>query len=170
MVKIPPLTNESTNVDASTAIDFVVDYLPIAQPRQRHSIRGSGQQARVVNYTPSGHAVNTLKALAARAARGVWIWEPTREAVRINLLFVLPRPATRTWKTKPMRREWMTSKPDLDNLAKAILDALTGVLYADDAQVVDLRLAKVIAAGGEAPRVAVAMQTNPGLWLDCRDR
>jgi crossover junction endodeoxyribonuclease RusA len=35
-----------------------------------------------------------------------------------------------------------TSKPDLDKLTRAILDALTGVLYEDDAQVVTLNVAK----------------------------
>lgn len=33
-------------------------------------------------------------------------------------------------------------KPDADNLAKFVLDALTGVLFEDDAQVVDLRFFK----------------------------
>lgn len=33
-------------------------------------------------------------------------------------------------------------KPDNDNLAKFLLDSLTGVLFADDAQVVDLRILK----------------------------
>ena len=34
-------------------------------------------------------------------------------------------------------------KPDNDNLAKLLLDALTGVLCADDAQIVDLRVYKL---------------------------
>lgn len=35
-----------------------------------------------------------------------------------------------------------TSKPDADNLAKAVLDALNGLVYDDDAQVVDLSVTK----------------------------
>ena len=34
-------------------------------------------------------------------------------------------------------------KPDVDNLAKFLLDALTGVLFEDDAQVVELRMFKI---------------------------
>ena len=34
-------------------------------------------------------------------------------------------------------------KPDTDNLAKFVLDALTGVLYQDDAQIVDLHMYKL---------------------------
>ena len=38
---------------------------------------------------------------------------------------------------------WQTSKPDADNYAKLILDALNGVLWRDDAQVVRLFAEKV---------------------------
>ena len=34
-------------------------------------------------------------------------------------------------------------KPDVDNLSKFLLDALTGVLFDDDAQVVELRMFKI---------------------------
>ena len=34
-------------------------------------------------------------------------------------------------------------KPDVDNLAKFVLDSLTGVLFADDAQIVDLHMYKL---------------------------
>ena len=34
-------------------------------------------------------------------------------------------------------------KPDVDNLSKFLLDALTGVLFEDDAQVVDLHMFKI---------------------------
>ena len=37
----------------------------------------------------------------------------------------------------------LTIKPDNDNLAKLLLDALTGVLCTDDAQIVDLRVYKL---------------------------
>lgn len=42
----------------------------------------------------------------------------------------------------PKKREVPAVKPDSDKLARAILDALTGVLFADDAQVVDLIVRK----------------------------
>lgn len=38
--------------------------------------------------------------------------------------------------------EAFTKHPDLDNLAKAILDALNGIAYKDDRQVVDLQCVK----------------------------
>ena len=43
-------------------------------------------------------------------------------------------------------------KPDLDNVVKAVLDALNGVVYRDDAQVVNLVATKRYAT---EPRVEV---------------
>lgn len=45
-----------------------------------------------------------------------------------------------------------TTKPDTDNIAKIILDALNGIAYHDDSQVVDLRVCKRYA---EQPKVVV---------------
>lgn len=36
-----------------------------------------------------------------------------------------------------------TTKPDLDNCAKSILDALNGIAFADDSQVVSLKITKI---------------------------
>jgi crossover junction endodeoxyribonuclease RusA len=41
------------------------------------------------------------------------------------------------------RQGYAATRPDIDKLARAVLDALTGVLYHDDAQVVDLHLSKI---------------------------
>lgn len=38
--------------------------------------------------------------------------------------------------------ELFTKRPDVDNLAKAVLDGLNGVLYTDDSQIVELRVCK----------------------------
>jgi len=35
-----------------------------------------------------------------------------------------------------------TKKPDLDNIAKSVLDALNGLAYRDDSQIVDLEISK----------------------------
>ena len=50
-------------------------------------------------------------------------------------------------------------KPDIDNLAKFLLDALTGVLFEDDAQVVELQVFKLRDSVGLCNgRVAVYVQ------------
>lgn len=56
-------------------------------------------------------------------------------AVRATLIFVMPRPKslTRDDLTPPM-----TTAPDVDKLARGVLDALTGTLIVDDALVTSL--------------------------------
>lgn len=48
-----------------------------------------------------------------------------------------------------------TKKPDLDNIAKAILDALNGLAYHDDSQVVEMKVEKY---WSENPRVEIKIK------------
>ena len=50
----------------------------------------------------------------------------------------------------PVKRGYgyRTARPDCDNLAKSVLDALQGVVYADDSQVARLEVVKVNALRG----------------------
>jgi Holliday junction resolvase RusA-like endonuclease len=54
------------------------------------------------------------------------------------------------------RRGWPTGRPDLDKLVRAVLDALTGLAWADDAQVCDITATKRYDATGH-PGVAIAL-------------
>ena len=56
---------------------------------------------------------------------------------------------------------YKTSAPDCDKLARAILDALTGVAYIDDAQVCKLSAAKVYTEGTEGVQIKVRMVGCP---------
>lgn len=62
---------------------------------------------------------------------------PKGTPVSVTVVFQFTRP-----KAHPLRPHPVV-KPDLDKLARALLDALTGVAYDDDAQVVRLCLDKV---------------------------
>lgn len=53
--------------------------------------------------------------------------------VKVKLLFEFHRP-----KSAPRSRMRPSVRPDIDKLARAALDALTGVLFRDDSQVVSL--------------------------------
>ena len=50
-----------------------------------------------------------------------------------------------------------TKKPDCDNIAKIICDALNGVAYDDDKQIVALKVTKIYSA---EPRVLVWVSDN----------
>lgn len=41
-----------------------------------------------------------------------------------------------------IEKQWHEQKPDVDNLAKAILDALNGIAYLDDSQIQELDVVK----------------------------
>lgn len=52
-------------------------------------------------------------------------------------------------------------KPDLDNIIKAVLDGMNGIVYRDDVQVVRLTAEKCWCEGEEMPRVEVTVE-----WCD----
>jgi Holliday junction resolvase RusA-like endonuclease len=57
--------------------------------------------------------------------------------VIVRIAFDLPRP-----KSMPKRILHHTKKPDLDKLARSSIDAMTGALWHDDSQVVELHVTK----------------------------
>lgn len=69
------------------------------------------------------------------------------DAADVNIEFVLPRPMSTPKRSTPPA----IKKPDLDKLARAILDALTHTVIADDSQVVNLRASKRLAELDETP-------------------
>lgn len=73
--------------------------------------------------------------------------------VRVRLAFRLPRPATVT----PRRRWWPAVPPDLDKLARAVLDGLKPI-WVDDAQVCELIARKRYAAPNEPTGVAITIE------------
>ena len=63
--------------------------------------------------------------------------EPTADDVRVYLRFVV----------KPRRQG---DAPDLDKLVRAVLDALTGIAWLDDKQVVTIVAHRTLLADGES--------------------
>jgi Holliday junction resolvase RusA-like endonuclease len=139
--------------DTPSIIRFFVDERPIPQPRGRPCRVGDGTMRVIVD---SDHPVfkfrNAVQATAYLAYRGK---PPLAGPLRIDAEILLPRPQNMIWKRKPMPRELHITKPDRDNLEKAIFDALKGILFLDDGQICDGRTRKFIAAGDE----------RPGTWI-----
>lgn len=71
----------------------------------------------------------------------------------------------------PSAPRWPAVRPDLDNYAKTALDALRGVAFQDDGQIVRLYLAKVYARDGEVPgwRIGVYPMEDTGDGNDASD-
>ena len=143
---------------SKSAVEVWVPGVPIAQPR--HLVRSRvarGGRFAPVHYLPNGHPVRAYKQ-QVRLAAAKKIAEPYDGPVRLVLEFVLPRPKAMVWKNKVMHRTWHCKKPDADNLAKAVMDALQSVAWNDDSQVSELLIAKVIAGGNEEPGVRVVIE------------
>jgi len=70
------------------------------------------------------------------ALQSDWEGPPLEGPVAVTLTF---------WFLKPpsaRKRAYPVVKPDLDKIARAVLDAMTGIAFRDDAQVVRLMLSK----------------------------
>lgn len=98
-------------------------------------------------------------ALKARTRDG---WDPADGPVEVTLWIRVPRPKSVSLKVRPFPHV----KPDVDKLARAILDALTvAQVWRDDAQVIDLIVFKRYATddpdGGPGAKVKVAMVPAP---------
>lgn len=142
-----------------TDISFTIPAVPIAQPRPRATIRkfGDGKlSARV--YNKETHPVAAFKATCRIAASSAYHGPPLQGPLVVRLLFVMPRPKSMLWKKKPMPVVEHTVKPDIDNLTKALFDALNGVAWVDDSQVWSKQVDKVIASGYESPCVQVRIR------------
>jgi len=74
---------------------------------------------------------------------------PVDGAISINLIFQMGKNGKAVYHTK---------KPDIDNLAKAVKDALKGIIYKDDSQIVEAHLFKQY---GE-PAVKIELKTLEG--------
>lgn len=88
--------------------------------------------------------------LVAHAAQLAMAGQPLLEgAVSVNLFIDCQVPAS--WSQKKQRQAlagevFPATKPDIDNVVKAIFDGCNGVLWRDDVQAVDCRIRKRYAA------------------------
>jgi Holliday junction resolvase RusA-like endonuclease len=108
---------------------------------------------------PDGHV--RAEASAMWLIRTEWAGRaPLDCPVGVDLEIVVNRPGRLTRKKDPHHRLLCVSKPDVDNVAKLILDAVVkaGVIT-DDTRVADLRVRKMYAAIGEMPHVRLTLFT-----------
>src|SRR5690606_28628451 len=103
----------------------------------------------------SSDPIHSFKATVRMAAQAAYNGPPLECPVRCDVTFVFPRQQNKVWKTRDMPRYWHTKKPDRDNLDKAVMDALSGLLWRDDCQVCYGTIQKYHAAGDEQPHVEI---------------
>ena len=115
-------------------ISFHVPGEPVAKGRPRF-VRATGRA-----FTPK--KTESYEGIVAdHAARVMDGREAFEGALRLAVRAVYLVPKSWTQKRKREAR-WKTSKPDCDNLAKIVKDALNKIAYRDDAQIVELIIQK----------------------------
>jgi Holliday junction resolvase RusA-like endonuclease len=146
-------------------VGFHIEGQPIPQGSLIGSKDGSGL-----------HYYNRSELLAYRkrikiAAVENWAANPSLLPISLIVVFSMRRPLQHykglhmQLKDKFADVEYHSTMPDIDKLARAVLDALTGTIYQDDAQVAQLRLAKRY-SGVWGTSIYIRVLGQPTLWED----
>jgi Holliday junction resolvase RusA-like endonuclease len=118
------------------AITFSVPGDPVPQPRPRVSTAGGFARA----YVPKDHAIHAYRQAVALAARAAGVTEAGGPvSVIIDAVFARPKSHLNKSGVKPTAPA--LPRPDVDNLGKAVLDALQDVM-GDDTNVSRLLVEK----------------------------
>ena len=130
-------------------IKFIIPGKPVAKGRPKFSMRGGFASA----YTPkkTKDAEKLIKEHAFSYIQSL-VWCSTGE---YNMPLASPLNVDITFykkKPKTCKTEMWVQRPDIDNYVKLILDALNGVFWVDDSQIVELSARKVF---GEPERTEV---------------
>lgn len=108
--------------------------------------RDGSQTYRLIADRRLSDWIVSIRYIAQQAMQGKPPW---KEPVRIGLEFRFPRPKSHYRGGKPdpdrLRKDasrLVVRRPDLDKLCRAVLDAMTGVVWVDDALVARLQAIK----------------------------
>ncbi len=126
-------------------LDNTITFTVFGIPQTKGSAKGfvvpgkNGGRARAIitnDNTKNKPWAQTVSVAAQqfRPLDGLW-----SGPVKVTLIFRMPIP-----KSLPKRKPaFMTKRPDIDKCTRSILDAIKGVIYSDDSQVVGLEVFKV---------------------------
>jgi Holliday junction resolvase RusA-like endonuclease len=122
-------------------ITFKVDADPVGKQRARYAKRGNFVQT----YTPD-KTRNYETLIKAAAIEAMGASEPLETPINLYLYIRAPIPKSLSKKRleaclngleKPIK------KPDASNVLKSVEDAMNGVVYKDDSQIVNIHVTKV---------------------------
>ncbi len=114
----------------------------------------------IQSYTPAGTVAN-MNIIALEYERACWeqlgelAYAPADTPVRVEIITHQAVPNSRK---KSIEWEHATFKPDVDNVGKLVLDALNGVAYEDDKQIVELSVIKAKRVRGITPYTEVLVK------------
>lgn len=125
---------------------FQIDFTPT---KRRPRIKRNGQ-----SYDPNENQREKRAMVAAFNAQCGSV-APFEGAVSVKVDIYRRMPKNRP---KKVLRERDTYKPDADNIAKAVLDAMNGLAFVDDSQVVSLSVTKHDRTHRDGDMVAVEIE------------
>ena len=120
---------------------LVIEGEPAAKGRPRMTKKGGA-------YTP--RKTREAEARMKGAIRRQWRKEPLNGPVGVKVVLYFKRPASVARKV-----QYRAKKPDIDNCLKSVLDAMNGICFADDKQVVSIAAVKMY---GEFPRTEIMVE------------
>lgn len=147
----------------SKGVTFRVYGLPAPQGSMRVFMikpKGGGAQRPIITHA-RGKVLAEWRAAIVQAAIKARV--PMMQGpVFLKLLIILPAPASRptVLTTQKQMEYWLRPwrQPDLDKCVRGILDAMTGIAFKDDGQIVRLLAEKVYANDGERPGIDVTIE------------
>jgi Holliday junction resolvase RusA-like endonuclease len=130
-------------------LSLTVFGVPVAQGRPKFFRRGNHVGAYDPKKSRDYKASIRIQAIEQLRVNGA-MPPLCEDALAMEVTAYLPRP-----KTLPKRVVHHIRRPDADNIAKGCKDAMKGVVYKDDSQIVELRVRKVY---GDPPRVVIRLE------------
>ena len=150
---IPAQGISEAKATAGDYVNFTVPGEPVGKGRPRAAKRGK----HITLYTPERTA--SYENLVALAAQKAMLCKPLFKGalrMRLHIFTAPPQSWSQKKRAQALRGEILpTTKPDLDNVLKAVADACNNVVFVDDKQIVEVYVAKRYS---ELPRAVVIVE------------
>ena len=129
-------------------IEFIVKGLPVAKGRPRVTRYGT--------YTP--RKTKDYEKLVQYSFKNQYKGQALQGALKIRIDFYMYIPKNTSKKRRKLKNDkeiLPTKRPDFDNLTKSITDALNGLAFEDDNQIVEAHIYKYYS---DEPRAVVKIE------------
>lgn len=120
-------------------VTFTIPGLPRGKGRPRMTRNGH-----VYTDAKTASFEGMVRSFAAQAMANAGLAMASGVPVRVLIAIAVPCPASYSRKRRAAALDGGVApfKPDVDNVAKSILDAMNGIVYDDDSRVVELAVSK----------------------------
>ena len=113
----------------------------LGQPRPQGSMRSWRTKfGKIVTTHANAAVLMPWRQEIAAVAKRAWDGGPSALPISVTFVFNMKKP-----KSAKKSVVWPVTRPDADRLCRAVFDAMTGVCYHDDSQVVHVCATKVYA-------------------------